>query len=590
MPALKFGSLTPSALHVGGAPVSKVYFGATEIWPLAAGATLTADAGTFTLTGVNAAFLRALRMVAETGAFTLTGNAVTFPGAYAFNAETGTFTLTGNAAGLLRALKMDAAAGAFTLTGNAAGLSKTFTVLASGGSFTLTGVDAAFKRALVMQAAAGNFTLTGNAATLTYTPVGSNYALAYRTTDLTSVGTGGSVVGLDTEVADIPGFHSTASDTERFTVTSTFNTRYGRFSGSSRSATEDTEVYCRKNGSTFNGVARQVGRSAGTQNLRVASGIVALATSDYFDMVARDLSGTVTFSGGDFTWGQLEVLPSDFNGCLAYKAATQSLSASTTTALEFDSEVYDLDGFHSTASNTSRQTVPASGVSLVRISGCIETASITAGNQFVLGALKGGASFNGAPNLDVEIGVTGADYLNCMSGPLEVSGSDYFELTAFGPAQTLPASPYSWFQVEELPSDLKWARARLASNFSLSAATTTPVQWDTEDADVGGWVDLGTNNTRLTVPSGVTKVRIVANLLAASSTNQLVVSMSKNGASFPGMGSFDNETAGVDSVNAWSAILDVTAGDYFEVTAFSTNARSLTGGTNSWVSIEEVRF
>ncbi|MEY9375081.1 hypothetical protein [Rhizobium leguminosarum] len=138
---------------------------------LSAGATLTVDAGTFTLTGVSAAF--ALKMQAAAGTFTLTGiDTDLTTGNPDLVAETGTFTLTGNAAVLSRALRVAASSGSFSLTGNAAALNKVFTLLAGSGSFTLTGVSNTFKRALVIAASQASFTLTGNAATLTY---GSTY-------------------------------------------------------------------------------------------------------------------------------------------------------------------------------------------------------------------------------------------------------------------------------------------------------------------------------------------------------------------------------------------------------------------------------
>ena len=48
-----------------------------------------------------------------------------------------------------------------------------------------------------------------------------------------------------------------------------------------------------------------------------------------------------------------------FVGAKAYHSTTQSLSASTLTALLMNSEEYDTDAFHSTSSNTPRMTVPA---------------------------------------------------------------------------------------------------------------------------------------------------------------------------------------------------------------------------------------
>lgn len=86
------------------------------------GASLTAETGTFALTGNTAALKRALRMSAATGAFTLTGNDAGFDVGIRMQAETGAFTLTGNDVELKRALKMAANTGAFTLTGNEAAL------------------------------------------------------------------------------------------------------------------------------------------------------------------------------------------------------------------------------------------------------------------------------------------------------------------------------------------------------------------------------------------------------------------------------------------------------------------------------------
>ncbi|MBY5849685.1 LamG domain-containing protein [Rhizobium ruizarguesonis] len=144
---------------------------------LAPDATLTADAGTFTLTGVSASFARALKLAAAKGDFALTGQNVGLStGIPDLVANSGTFTLTGNAAALSRALRMAASSGSFALTGNAAALNKALTLLASGGSFTLTGLSNAFRRALVMAAAQSTFTLTGNAATLTYGVIDPNFS------------------------------------------------------------------------------------------------------------------------------------------------------------------------------------------------------------------------------------------------------------------------------------------------------------------------------------------------------------------------------------------------------------------------------
>ena len=50
---------------------------------------------------------------------------------------------------------------------------------------------------------------------------------------------------------------------------------------------------------------------------------------------------------------------SSFAGCLLYKTTTTTITNASNTTLAFDGEVYDTDGFHSTASNTSRITIPS---------------------------------------------------------------------------------------------------------------------------------------------------------------------------------------------------------------------------------------
>lgn len=103
--------------------------------------TITADLGTFTLTGIDAALKYARIMVAALGTFTLTGIAAGLNRGFTMVASVGTFTLTGIAASLLAARKITAAVGSFTLTGIAANFMKGYQLVASVGSFILTGID-----------------------------------------------------------------------------------------------------------------------------------------------------------------------------------------------------------------------------------------------------------------------------------------------------------------------------------------------------------------------------------------------------------------------------------------------------------------
>ena len=71
------------------------------------------------------------------------------PVAYTLTAEAGSFALTGQDAGLLVGYVLDAGAGAFTLTGQAAGLFHNYILAAEAGAFIFTGIEADLTRARI---------------------------------------------------------------------------------------------------------------------------------------------------------------------------------------------------------------------------------------------------------------------------------------------------------------------------------------------------------------------------------------------------------------------------------------------------------
>lgn len=132
--------------------------------------TLTAAAGTFTLTG-NATGVTAQRsLTAAQATFTLTGTATGLLAARSLPAALGTFTISGPDTGLTAQRLLTADAGACTLSGTATGLTLARLLTASAGAFVLTGVDATLTYSgttgYTLTAAAGSFALTGQAATL----------------------------------------------------------------------------------------------------------------------------------------------------------------------------------------------------------------------------------------------------------------------------------------------------------------------------------------------------------------------------------------------------------------------------------------
>ena len=148
--------------------------GSFALTGIAAGTTasrlLTASAGSFAHTGNPAAFIRGQNLPASGEAFTLTGSATGFGLTRLLIASAGSFTHTGIAAGTPASRLLTAADRSFTLTGNSAALipSGQNVLIASVGAFALTGVDAGLKISRVLTASAGVFALVSPAADLAF--------------------------------------------------------------------------------------------------------------------------------------------------------------------------------------------------------------------------------------------------------------------------------------------------------------------------------------------------------------------------------------------------------------------------------------
>jgi hypothetical protein len=120
---------------------------------------------------------------------------------------------------------------------------------------------------------------------------------------------------------------------------------------------------------------------------------------------------------------------SGFKGVSLYKSGggTQTIANNTNTALTFDSEFFDTDGFHSTSTNTSRITIPAGlgGYYSIVTTAC--TWDINGTGKRGLGIYKNGASLTSS----LEIIPSASIYVsNSLSTVLNLSAGDYIELYA----------------------------------------------------------------------------------------------------------------------------------------------------------------
>lgn len=135
------------------------------------------------------------------------------------------------------------------------------------------------------------------------------------------------------------------------------------------------------------------------------------------------------------------------------------------------------------------------------------------------------------------------------------------------------------------------ALVKLTSNESILDTTSTPIPWDEAEYDTGGFWSAS-SPTRLTIPEGVTRVRLLANIRYANDSDgnrQVWISKNDNVA-YVGrpMGMF--KSGGVVGVNLCSTVIDVVIGDYFEVRCWQDSGGPLNveSGDVSWFALEIV--
>lgn len=131
------------------------------------------------------------------------------------------------------------------------------------------------------------------------------------------------------------------------------------------------------------------------------------------------------------------------------------------------------------------------------------------------------------------------------------------------------------------------AADQTAANYSAGVS----MAWNQENYDVGGWHDNVTNNSRLTVPVGVTRVRVFGNVnLALVTANVFVLSRLWKGGVIITGSAYHRMAANTTSpsLSFNTSPLDVAAGEYFELNLFVQTDTSVTVLTASSFAIMEV--
>lgn len=133
---------------------------------------LTAEQGSYTLTGQAATLRASRRLTAAQGTYSHSGQAAVLRASRKLAAAQGSYAHTGQAANLRADRRLSAAQGSYSHTGQAAALRRSFTLVAGQGSYTITGQDAALRASRVLVAGQGVYTHSGQAVAFQYTPAG----------------------------------------------------------------------------------------------------------------------------------------------------------------------------------------------------------------------------------------------------------------------------------------------------------------------------------------------------------------------------------------------------------------------------------
>lgn len=145
----------------------------------------------------------------------------------------------------------------------------------------------------------------------------------------------------------------------------------------------------------------------------------------------------------------------------------------------------------------------------------------------------------------------------------------------------------------------EWATFYRTATQSIPANSATAVQWTNINRS-SSWINInGTYPTRITIPSGITLVRLSANLRLNSPSSGSVersdILIRKNGSDFTGMASanwYDGSTSSVPArLNVITPWLQVSTNDYFELFVYHTASVSRNvDPAETWFAIETINL
>jgi hypothetical protein len=197
----------------------------------------------------------------------------------------------------------------------------------------------------------------------------------------------------------------------------------------------DTEVLERDNGTTWDDVSAGGGGTGIAETLIDAKGdLIVGSAADTAARLAVGTNGYVLKANSAQATGLEWAAESGgggtvaFSGARVYRSTNTTINNNSEVALEFDSERYDTDGYHSTVTNTSRFTIPAGKAGKYRITGQVGWSSHASNARLSKIRLNGTTSIatvTGPPS------PSGAGTDQIVTTTYDLAVGDYVELTVY---------------------------------------------------------------------------------------------------------------------------------------------------------------
>jgi hypothetical protein len=269
------------------------------------------------------------------------------------------------------------------------------------------------------------------------------------------------------------------------------------------------------------------------------------------------------------------------NGAMVSMSGDSTADYSSSTFIPWDAEVYDVGGWHDNVTNNTRLTTPSS-VDYVIVNANVQMDALAGGQDPLLSLTKNGSSaFSGNCSF-ASYNISGLQKkpTSVATPPIPVVAGDYFQVfvdSDTDTSSTLKADQSSFaIRAFDLTSG---AQVKKASDQTTANYTSlTAMAFDSEVYDVGSWHDNSTDNSRLTVPSGVDYACfhgcVQWNL--GASAESATVYIRKNGTDTIAGQRLRGGYSG--NIGLWVATppILVTPGDYFELMFQYTSDTSIT--------------